>query len=154
MILRKATLHDLPAVQQVYEETIKVTCKGDYNEEQLDAWAAGAENQSRWTTAIEHQYFLVAYIDETMVGFGSLEDTCYIDFLFVRPAFQEKGVAKAIYNALETEARATGNSAITANVSKTARVFFEKQGFTVVRTNVNRVRGVEIENYHMKKSLG
>ena len=40
-----------------------------------------------------------------------------------------------------------------AEVSITARPFFEAMGFRVVRDDVFRVRGAELQNYIMEKSI-
>ena len=152
IMLREATPHDLLSIQELYQESIMTSCRADYNEQQLHAWAAGAGNQDRWHRAIRDQYFRLAHIDGQLAGFGSL-DGSYLDFMFVKPRFQGKGVAHQIYEQLEGKALGEGMGEITADVSKTARSFFEKQGFTVVQTNQNLIRGVEIVNYHMVKSF-
>lgn len=151
--LRPATIDDLSDLQSLFVATILRAGKNDYDSKQLQVWVASVENEQRWKDAISNQYFLVAEVDDTIAGFGSLEGNDYIDFMYVHPDYHRKGVAKRIYQALEKEAVSQDSSLLTANVSITARSFFLTQGFKVVKENRNQIRGVEIINYRMKKDL-
>lgn len=143
----------MAALQQLYCQTIEHTCKQDYDEAQRTAWQQGIRNEQRWIDAIENQYFLVAEIGRDIAGFGSLLDSSYIDFMYTSNLHLRKGVAGAIYNLLEAEALKNGAARLTSDVSLTARPFFEKQRFTIIKTNLNLVRGIEISNYRMEKLL-
>lgn len=147
--LRKAGIGDKQMLQTLYVETIKNACRADYNSEQLSAWARGIENEQRWNSILAEQYFLIATIGLETVGFGSLENGDYIDFLYVHHAHLRKGIARIIYKALVEEAKRQGKNNLSSDVSKTARPFFEQQGFEVVRENINKIHGIEIINYHM-----
>lgn len=151
--LRQATAGDLPEILTLFVEAIRQVASSDYKPAQIEAWAAGARNQQRWENAIENQYFLVATVEDTIVGFGSLEANNYVDFIFVHPDHHRKGVAQLIYQALEKEAQLKYSPILTANVSITARPFFLAQGFVVVKENKNQIKGVEITNYRMEKVL-
>lgn len=151
--LRPATLGDLSDLQTLFVAAILRTCRNDYQSEQLQVWIASVENDQRWKDAINSQYFLVAEVDNSIAGFGSLEENNYIDFMYVHPDYHRKGVAKCIYQALEKEAIRQKGNQLTSNVSITARPFFLAQGFEIVKENRNQIRGVEIINYRMKKDL-
>ncbi|HEY0897406.1 MAG TPA: GNAT family N-acetyltransferase [Sphingobacteriaceae bacterium] len=151
--ITQASVYDLPKLQTLYTETIENICVKDYGPEQIAAWTAGAGNLERWLTAIKTQYFLVARTGSTVTGFGSLKDGEYIDFLYVHKDYQGTGVAGKIYARLEQRAAGLGKRELTADVSRTARAFFEKKGFEVQRENQNLIRGVTVINYRMKKTL-
>lgn len=151
--LRPATQADLGDTKLLFVAAILRSCKNDYKPEQLQAWAATIDNHQRWVDAVSKQYFLVAEEDHKIAGFGSLKDNDYIDFIYVHPDYHRKKVAKHIYLALEKEAILKNSLTLTANVSITARPFFLAQGFETERENKNQVRGFEIINYRMKKSL-
>ena len=150
--IRRATLDDLSAMQELYVETIRSTCKKDYDQAQIDVWTASVENEARWKEAVTQQYFLVATTHPTIVGFGSLKNGDFIDFMYVHKDYVRQGIAERLYQELENEAKRLGHAQIAADVSKTARPFFEKKGFQVVRENKRHIKGVEITNYRMVKS--
>ncbi|KQS30652.1 GNAT family N-acetyltransferase [Dyadobacter sp. Leaf189] len=151
--IRPARKSDMAGLQQLYCQTIEHTCKQDYNEAQRTVWKQGTQNEQRWLDAIENQYFLIAEIGNAIAGFGSLLNSCYIDFMYTSNVHLRKGVAGTIYHLLEKEAIQNGAARLTSDVSLTARPFFEKQGYTVMKTNRNLIRGIEIINYRMEKSL-
>lgn len=151
--IRSATSDDLPALQRLYVDTIRKVANQDYSPAQIAVWAAGIQNQRRWQAAVRDQYFLLATSNNTIVGFGSLDQGCYLDFLYVHHDFQRQGIALALYRALEQEATQQGCSQLTTDASKTAQGFFVGQGFSVVKENHKRMEGVEIVNYRMSKVL-
>ena len=150
--IRQATANDLPEIQELFVGSVKQVAKKDYSTDQLEVWASSIQNTERWQKAISEQYFLVAVSGKLIVGFASLDQGHYIDFLYVHKDYQRRGVADTIYQKLEQEAIHTGQTEITTNASKTALPFFLARGFIVIRENSNQIRGVEIVNYHMKKS--
>lgn len=87
------------------------------------------------------------------MGFGSIEQGEYLDFLYVHPAHLRKGIASKIYALLEQEARSLRKEVIWSDVSKTAVPFFQKQGFTIEQEQRNFIDKVEIINFKMKKNL-
>jgi putative acetyltransferase len=154
--IRSALRGDLAAILILFEETIRSTCHVDYTPAQIEAWVAGAQDTARWKKCIETQYFLIALKDEQIIGFASLENPGHIDLLYVHKDHLRKGIASALYDALEAHAtlqHSSGGLTLTSDVSITARPFFEKQGFTAVKENRRLVRGVEMVNYHMTKRL-
>jgi putative acetyltransferase len=148
---RQANLNDLEEMQELFVETIKNTCKNEYNKQQIDAWVSSVENKERWKSILANQYFLIAEINNKMVGFGSLENGNYLDFMYVHKDFLRKGIANLIFEKLKAKSLELGFDKLNSDVSKTARPFFENKGFKVIRENKNMMKGVEIINYHMSQ---
>ena len=148
---RQSEFEDLEEIQELFVETIKRTCRNDYNEKQIDAWITSVENKERWKSILANQYFLIAEIDSKMVGYGSLENGNYLTFMYVHKDFLRKGIANMIFKKLKAKSLALGFDKLTSDVSKTARPFFETKGFKVIRENKNMINGVEIINYHMSQ---
>ncbi len=149
--IRPAAIDDLPELQTLYVDTIRSTCRNDYDQNQINAWASTMGNQAGWLDALVKQYFLIALINHKIVGFGSLENGDYLDFLYVHKNFLRQGIANKLYRELEKESLRLGSEYITSDVSKTAKPFFEANGFNVVKENKNRINSVEIINYRMIK---
>ncbi|MET3035573.1 GNAT family N-acetyltransferase [Chryseobacterium sp. NRRL B-14859] len=153
MIIRKGTHGDLQEMQQLFTDTVITVCKKDYNNAQLEAWKSGAENKERWEKVIQDQFVLVALSHHRIVGFCTLEKGNYIDFLFVHKEYQHQGIAQKLYKQIEEEALRQKQPRLTAEVSKTAKSFFEKAGFHVVTEQTVIVKGVGLINYTMEKKL-
>ena len=92
-----------------------------------------------------------AEMDGKIVGFGDMDETGYLDRLYVHKDYQRRGVATAICDALEQRTKA---AEFTTHASITARPFFEKRGYTVAREQQVERRGVWLTNFVMKKSGG
>jgi putative acetyltransferase len=151
--LREARAEDMAEVKQIYRDTISAICQNDYNEEQLKVWIAGVENEGRWTAIFQEQYFVLAEMEGKIVGFITLDKGIYIDLLYVHKDYQRRGIANTLLSKIENTALRLNSSILTANVSKTARPFFERNGFKVVCENINNIKGIEIINYSMRKGL-
>ncbi|UEQ78805.1 GNAT family N-acetyltransferase [Chryseobacterium arthrosphaerae] len=151
--IRKGSLNDLPAMQQLFADTIQVICKNDYNDLQRNAWSAGADNKERWMNVIKSQYVLIAEAENQLVGFSTLDQGTYIDLLFVHKDHQHQGIASLLYAKMEEEALRHGQKQLTADVSKTARPFFEKSGFRILKEQTVNVKGIDLINYKMIKNL-
>lgn len=151
--IRQATQNDLDAIIQLFSETIEVVNAKDYSAEQIRVWKAGASKQEKWLKKISEQYFLIAEIDKSLVGFGSIAHDGYLDFMYVSKDHQGRGVASEIYNSLEKFAVENGIGKIVSEVSITAKPFFEKKGFEVLQEQQVDIDGVQLRNYKMQKRL-
>ena len=148
VILRHATLNDLPRILEVFTQSIIRTASADYSKEQVQAWLLGAENIEGWTRRIASQYFIVAISGTDIIGFGSIEKD-YLDLMFVHPDFIRQGIATKICRTLIDYAVARNEIRIHTHASITARSFFESIGFTVIRVNRFDLNGTQMFNYVM-----
>jgi putative acetyltransferase len=151
--IRKAKLNDLTPMLELFVNCIHDVCKKDYEPDQLEAWASAASNSKRWIDKIGNQYFLVARIKNRIVGFTSLEGNDTVDLLYVHKDFQNIGIAGQLFNSILERVKITGCQTLNAEVSKTARPFFEHKGFVVVTEQMKIVQEVAIVNYQMVKFL-
>ncbi|WP_262708369.1 GNAT family N-acetyltransferase [Chryseobacterium sp. CH21] len=71
------------------------------------------------------------------MGFCTLDQGNYIDLLFVHKEYQYKGIASLLYHQIEKEALRCNEKELTADVSKTARPFFEKKDFKLLRSRLS-----------------
>jgi putative acetyltransferase len=151
--IRPALLSDLAEMQTLFVETIETVCKKDYSPEQIKVWTSSIEHTNRWTDKLQKQYFLVAHIEHKIVGYASLQETDYLDILYVHKDFQRQGIADRLYKEIEKEAIIKGSKILSSDVSITAKPFFEKKGFNTVLEQRNIINDVEIINYKMTKDL-
>lgn len=87
------------------------------------------------------------FIAMSLVGFGDIDKTGYLDRLFVHADYQRKGIATAICNQLEQAVQ--GN--ITTDASITAKPFFEKRDYKIVKEQQVERQGIFLTNYVMIK---
>lgn len=144
--LRKYQNEDCEAVSQLFYDTVHSVNARDYSEEQLFAWAKDGRALLRRQADLSKQRTLVAETDAIIVGFGSITDTGFLDMLFTHRDYQGQGIATAIAGELER-----GFSAVTTYASITAKPFFEKRGYAVMKTQEVERFGVKLKNYAMIK---
>src|SRR5215217_1449391 len=140
--LRAAKPDDIPGIIRLYAQTVLTVCRAEYATEQLHVWARLGRDPLRWEQRISNQFFLVAESGRSLVGFGSLSRDNYLDVFYVSKDHQRKGIANLLFSALLEKAMLAGIPMMTADVSKTAKPFFEKKGFRVVEAQENLIEEV------------
>lgn len=148
MIIRKYQQLDCKELTELFYNTVHNVNAKDYTKEQLDVWATGKVDLEKWNESLQEHFSIVAVDDEIIVGFGDIDKTGYLDRLFVHASYQRKGIATAICNQLEQ----TVQGDITTHASITAKPFFEKRGYKIVKEQQVERQGIFLTNFCMKKS--
>ncbi len=149
MIIRRYQLSDCRELTELFYNTVHTVNAKDYTKAQLDAWATGKVDFARWNQSLQEHYSIVAVDDESIVGFGDIDKTGYLDRLFVHASYQGRGIATAICNQLEGAVQGK----VVTHASITARPFFEKRGYTVVKEQQVERQGILLTNFIMEKKL-
>lgn len=146
---------DTKHIAHLYYNTIHTVNATDYTKEQLDAWAPSSlvQDYCRWQEKLEKIKPFVALIGDIIVGFAEFESNGHIDCFYVHHAFQSAGIGSALMFEVEKEAADKSISRIYAEVSITAKPFFEAKGFKVVKQQTVQPRGVELINFVMEKQV-
>lgn len=152
MFLRAYRHDDKRQLQQLFFDTVHTVNARDYAPEQLNAWAPAEPDRETWAR-LDRQFCFLVEFQKLIVGFISLTPEGMIDFLYVHKNFQGKGVASALFKQAERLARKRNIPSLHAEVSITARSFFEKKGFVIVTENRKMLRGIEFLNFKMEKPL-
>ena len=140
------------ALAELFYRTVHAVCTGDYTPAQLDAWADGKVDVAAWDKSFLRHDTLVARMNGEIVGFADL-DGGYLDRLYVHKDHQRQGVATALVLALEGLAVSRGERYMTTHGSITARPFFEKLGYRVIREQQVERKGLLLTNFVMEKAL-
>lgn len=149
MYLREYTPEDLPEIAQLFYDTVHTINVRDYTQEQVNVWATGKLDTERWNNSFLRHYSLVAVEGDIIVGFGDMDASGYLDRLYVHKDYQGKGIATALCDKLEA---AVPGKTITTHASITARPFFEKRGYQVVKAQQVTRQNVTMTNFVMEKS--
>ena len=146
---------DAPHLAQLYFESARTLGARRYSPEQVAAWApAPADPAAVHARASDGRRTLVAEgPDGAVLGYGDLEGDGHIDHLYCQPNAAGTGVASALLDALQDQARAQGLNRLYVEASELARGLFERQGFTTTARRDFVVRGVAIHNYAMERRL-
>lgn len=150
MIIREYLPSDCTQMAQLFYDTVHSVNAADYTREQLDAWADGHVDLEAWDNSFREHFTLVACDGKEIVGFADMDENGYLDRLYVHRDYQRKGVASSLLRELSQKVQ---TDEITTYASITARPFFEKMGYRVVRENIVERKGVSLRNYFMVKKL-
>lgn len=148
MVIRKYRSSDCKEIIELFYNTVHTVNAKDYTKEQLDVWATGKVELEKWDKSFQEHFTVVAVDEEIIVGFGDIVKTGYLDRLYVHHDYQKKGVATAICNELEKVVQ----SNITTYASITAKPFFEKRGYKVIKEQKVERQGVFLTNFCMEKN--
>lgn len=147
MKIREYNDADCQDVSQLFYDTVHAINAKDYTTEQLFAWAKDeAQLQNRRADLLK-QYALIAKIDGEIAGFASIDKSGCLDFLYVHKDFQRQKIATALCNELEK-----GFPLIKTYASVTAKPFFEKRGYKVIKEQEVERLNVKLKNYEMIKT--
>ena len=149
MTLRCYQPQDGPVLARLFYDTVHAVACRDYTPAQLDAWATGQVDLAAWNQSFLAHHTLVALKDGQIVGFADMDETGYLDRLYVHKDYQRQGVATTLCDALESACAA---SCFTTHASLTARPFMESRGYQVERCQQVQRHGVWLTNFVMKKA--
>jgi len=153
IIIRIATEFDIPNITKLFYETIQTVNIKDYSQEEIDAWSSVHDDTDKWKQKINEQFFIVAQLNNNLVGFSSLTKDGYLDLMYVHKAHQRKSIAKKLYAEIEKKAIEQKNRIIYSDVSITAKEFFKNIGFQVKQIQKKKVKNKELTNFKMKKNI-
>jgi len=106
-----------------------------------------------WAERLAQKNPFIAKLDGQIVGMAEIEQDGFIDYFYVHPKWQGKGIGKALLATLEIKAIQAGLETIFADVSVTARSFFLSQGFGIIEAKSTVVLGHPAPNFRMQKRL-
>lgn len=146
-MLKNYQSSDCKELAKLFYDTVHTVNAQDYTKEQLDAWATGNIDLEKWNQSFLEHDSIIAIEDNIIIGFGDIDKTGYLDRLFVHKDYQRKGIATAICNQLESKKF----KKIITHASVTARPFFEKRGYVLVKQQQVKRNGTLLTNFVMEK---
>ena len=148
MTIRRYRRDDCAAIAELFYHTVHAVNAKDYTAEQLAVWATGDADLERCDRSLQAHFSVVAVEEGVIVGFGDMDATGYLDRLYVHKDYQRKGVATALCDVLEHAAAGK----IITHASITAKPFFERRGYRVIREQQVTLQSVLLTNFVMEKS--
>ena len=146
MLIREYISSDCERLAELFFQTVHTVNAKDYTKEQLDVWATGNVDLAAWNDSFLEHFTLVAVENNVIVGFGDIDNTGYLDRLFVHKDYQSQGIATALCDRLEA-----GYDRITTHASITAKQFFMNRGYRLIKEQQVVRNGISLSNYVMEK---
>jgi putative acetyltransferase len=156
MEIRRYHDSDISQIVSLFYETVHSVNKQDYSQEQLDAWAPKDEETLKlktWKDSMSHNITYVAEINGEIVGFSDMTQDGHLDRMYIHKDYQGQGIASALVNNLESEAKRLGLIEMDTEASITAKPFFERHGYRITQSQIVERRGVKLVNFKMIKNL-
>lgn len=152
--IRRLAAQDIPEMRKLFRATVLTVNSKDYTKEEVEDWASCGDSIKHWKELLAKNNYIGALDGQgRIVGLSSMNANGYLHSMFVHKDWQGKGVATLLLSEVEKIAHEYGVSKITAEVSITARSFFDKRGYTVVREQKARAKKLYLTNYVMEKAL-
>lgn len=150
MQIREYLPSDCKQILTLFYETVHAINSRDYTKQQIDVWANGQIDEKVWNASFLMHYTLVAMQGNDIVGFGDIDETGYLDHLYVHKEYQRQGIASTICEQLEKHCQTVF---ITTHASITAVAFFKKRGYQIEKKQEVIRQGIALTNYVMKKKM-
>lgn len=145
---------DIPEMQNLFRTTVLNINIQHYTKEEVEDWASCGDDPARWKELLSHNQYIGAFDEnDCLVGFSSMNKEGYLHSMFVHKDWQGKGVATQLLFEIETLARQFNVTDITSQVSLTARLFFEKKEYKVIKSQKAKANKLKLTNFVMHKSL-
>jgi GNAT superfamily N-acetyltransferase len=164
MLIRPATTADIPTIRSIAHAAWPVAYAGILSPAQLDYMLELMYSEAAlWDQLTIHGHrFLLAERNSAAIGFASHETNpggtsrTRLHKLYVLPERQGTGAGKALLDAVEHAASNSGDAFVEFNVNKynPALAFYEGQGYTILRSEVNDIgQGFVMDDHVMEKHL-
>ncbi|CAH1589963.1 GNAT family N-acetyltransferase [Vibrio rotiferianus] len=151
--IRRFESGDEETLRTLFYYTVRKICINDYTDAQVSAWAPNIYVAEDWNQKIALLNPFIVLLDGQVVGYADLQPDGYVDHFFCHWQHQGKGVGTALMQQLIAEGARNFNHRLYANVSLTAKPFFERHGFIVAKQQSVDIRGQTLTNFLMEKDL-
>lgn len=152
MKIRPFKISDTSSVIKVYRDAVRRIGPIAYSPEQIAAWSRYPTDERDFGQRLTQGHTLVMEENGIIYAFGQLHPRNCFAFLYTTGDTHRKGLGTRLYDALESRAFSAGVIEMHTEVSRIARPFFEKRGFTLDEVVRHTHFGVEFEWYRLSRS--
>jgi ribosomal protein S18 acetylase RimI-like enzyme len=130
IVIRQAAAADAEAVHEIVLLALRKTNARDYPSSVIDRLVLTLPNKV--ASNLETWCAFVAIVNGRVVGTGSLNGQT-VSSVYVHPDYQGLGIATKLMDAVESAANAQSQGTLSVQSSVTAKPFYAKRGFKIVR---------------------
>ncbi len=121
-----------------------------YSDEQRRAWAPERRSGSEWSARLDEQMAAIGESDSGVVGFMSLCEGGYIDFAYIRPEAQGRGLFRILFAEIEKRSLARGDTRLWVHASLMAEPAFAAMGFSILEKQSVTIGRERFERFKME----
>ncbi len=149
--IRTATELDIDRILELCHNSILLSCRGDYDIDQLNSWTyIGFTPDSLMRLMNDSKIFLME--DHSgIIGVASIVKEHHIHLLYIHHERQGCGYGKQLLSYMEFLIFCKGYKSISLRASITAKPFFLKSGYTIVREHQSLIGNQSLTSFEMKK---
>lgn len=153
-VFRPYTPEDAEALAGLYRAAVRATGPSAYSREQVEAWASYPEDLEVFRASLIEGLTIVCEMGGDPAAFGHMQHDGHVHLLYTHPRFARRGLAAALLQRFEDQARAWGCTALTTVASRISRPIFQRAGYALVETETAHRQGIAFERFQMRKALG
>jgi GNAT superfamily N-acetyltransferase len=161
--INNATTTEIPIIQALVEQIWRPTYQSLLTPDQIDYMIDMMYSTAALTkqlTELQHQYILL-FDEQLPIGYASYSTTetagvYKLHKIYLHQSYQGKGVGKLLMNSVIANVKALDAHILELDVNRDnqARLFYEKQGFTVYKEKDTHIgKGYMMLDYVMRKPL-
>lgn len=153
MKIEKYHMQYAKVLAQLFTNTIhKINIK-DYLQEEIESWAPTTINYHKWNNRFEKTKPYIVKKHNKIVGFFEFENNGHIDCFYVHHNYQREGIGTVMMSKIIEIAKEQKLDKIFAEVSITAKPFFEQNFFVTQNKNIVKKDDIELVNYIMIRQI-
>ena len=149
-IIRPLRDDDMIAMAVLHAKAIRHSYPAVYPAHVVDDWANSRRPEKYLTARERGEEFLVAEADGHTVGFIGWKNG-ELCGMYIDPRYHGKAIGTELVKAADEIAQANGTPITHVTAALSARGFYEKMGFKLVREGTSTVSGHEINDYYMER---
>ncbi len=152
MLIRKFRASDAVEVARMHRNTIRFVNSKDYPPKQIKVWS-GKTSAKRFRDSIDNFIRYVAIDNGKIVGYGDFKKDEELAGLYVHKDYQSKGVGYSLLKKIEKSARQKGIKKLFCYSTITARDFYRKHGYRIIKKTKFPIKNQKLIVYSMAKQL-
>ena len=153
MHIRLASEADLPALAELYRQTVLVNAPQYHSSAQTQTWAAAPADADQFHQFVLAANTFIAENDTGILGFAGIEAEGRVASTYVRHDCLRQGIGSALMQAVLDYAQSQGMRRLYAEASEFSLGLFKKFGFGLYNTEVVVRQGVEFDRYLVERHL-
>jgi len=138
---------------QLFHDSVRHINTSDYTQEQLMAWSPDRIDPVKWRARIRNISPFVVEHERKLIAFADINTTGYVDYFYVHHQWQRRRVGTLLMQIIHEVAKQEAIDHLYADVSITAKPFFECWGFAVEKEQFVKIEHEILKNYRMAKPI-
>ena len=142
---------DAVSLARLHRRTIRSINKKDYSPEEIAVWS-GRTSAKRFRNLTKLNRRYVAWENKRIVGFGDYRNNEVMG-LYIHRNCIGKGIGTQLLTKIERMVYVNGGRTLKCISTVTARHFYEKNGFRVIKKTIHQIQNQKLPVFKMRKQL-